>query len=246
LKKEKPWYIEWFDENYLEVYRHRNRDDAKKQVQLLIDKLKLTPQTSILDLGCGEGRYTALLNQKGYRILGLDLSETLIKYGKKKHPHLSLVVGDMRFIPGCFDIILSLFTSFGYFAEDEENKQVIRSVCNSLRPGGIYWLDFLNARYVEKNLVPRSRTVLSSGIDVTEIRKIENGRIIKNIYFKKNQMKKCYQESVRLFNRQDLEQMFQRCDFRVVECFGDYEGNPWEPDSERTILVGEKEGNINE
>jgi SAM-dependent methyltransferase len=246
LKKDKPWYTEWFDENYLEVYRHRNTDDAKKQVRLLIDTLKPPPHTAILDLGCGEGRYTAILEKHGFRVLGIDLSDTLVKYGKKKHPHLNLAVGDMRFIPGCFDLILSLFTSFGYFEKDEENKQVIRSVYYSLNPNGIYWLDFLNADCVAKNLIPNSLTRLASGINVSEKRKIENGRIIKDIHFKKNNMEKCYKESVRLFTRHDLEQMFQESGFRVMYCFGDYKGNTWSPESERTILVGKKQGAASE
>ncbi|UCH92845.1 MAG: class I SAM-dependent methyltransferase [Candidatus Aminicenantes bacterium] len=242
MKQEKPWYVEWFDENYLEVYRHRNTKDAQKQVQLIINTLKLSKQSTILDLGCGEGRYTAIFKNQGYQVLGLDLSETLVKYGKKKNPQLDLVVGDMRFIPGRFDLILSLFTSFGYFEEDEENERVIRSVYQSLDPGGIYWLDFLNAEYVKKNLVPENVSCLSSGIKVLEKRKIENHRIIKNIYFRKNNIEKCYKESVRLFAPQDLERMFQKNGFRVVDCFGDYNGNPCGSDSERTILVGKKQG----
>ena len=242
MKKDKPWYAEWFDENYLEVYRHRNTNDAKKQVRLLISTLQPPPQTSILDLCCGEGRYTAILAKHGFRVMGLDLSATLVKYGKQKHPHLHLVVGDMRFIPGCFDMVLSLFTSFGYFEKDEENANVIRSIYNSLNPGGFYWLDFLNAEYVEKTLVPHSLTRLSSGITVSEKRKIENGRIIKDIHFHKKNKEKWYKESVRLFTRPHLEQMFRESGFRPRHCFGDYRGNPWTPDSERTILVGQKQG----
>jgi len=241
VKQEKPWYVEWFDENYLEVYRHRNTEDAQKQVQLIIDTLKLPKQSKILDLGCGEGRYTAVLKDRGYRVLGLDLSKTLIKYGKKNDPQLNLVVGDMRYIPGRFDLILSLFTSFGYFEKDEENERVIRSVYQSLDPGGIYWLDFLNAGYVQKNLVPESASSIPHGIHVLEKRKITGGRIIKDIYFKKNGTKKCYRESVRLFTPQDLECMFQKNGLRVEQRFGDYNGNRCTPDSERTILVGKKQ-----
>jgi len=242
VKREKPWYIEWFDENYLEVYRHRDTEDAQNQVQLIIDTLKLPKQTRILDLGCGEGRYTAVFKDRGFRVFGLDLSKTLIKYGKTNDPQLNLVVGDMRYIPGRFNLVLSLFTSFGYFEKDEENERVIRSVYQSLDAGGIYWLDFLNAEYVQKNLVPENIICLHPGINVLEKRKIAGGRIIKDICFKKNGTEKCYRESVRLFTRQELENMFQKNGFRVEHCFGDYSGNPCTADSERTILVGKKQG----
>jgi len=242
VKREKPWYVEWFDENYLEVYRHRDTKDAQKQVQLIIDTLKLPKQSKILDLGCGEGRYTAIFKNRGYRVLGLDLSKTLIKYGKRNDPQLNLVVGDMRHIPGRFDLVLSLFTSFGYFEKDRENERVIQSVYQSLNTGGIYWLDFLNNDYVEKTLVPESFSRLPSGINVLEKRKIAGGRIIKDIYSRKNGTEKCYRESVRLFTPRELEHMFQKNRFRVEHCFGDYNGAPCTPDSERTILVGKKQG----
>ena len=246
LKAEKPWFVEWFDENYRMLYRHRNSRDAKEQVRLILDTLNPAKDIKILDLGCGEGRYTAILKEKGYRVLGLDLSETLVRCGKKKDPHLDLAVGDMRAIPGCFDLILSLFTSFGYFDTDEENKRSLYSVHQALNPGGIYWLDFLNVHHVKKNLVPETHSRLASGIEVTEKRKITNGRIVKDIYFKNNGMDKYYRESVRLFSRQNLEKMFRETGFHIQACFGDYYGSPWSSDSERTIMVGRKEGTCGE
>jgi len=234
--------MEWFDENYRMLYRHRNSDDAREQVRLILDTLKPGKETTILDLGCGEGRYTAILKKKGRRVFGLDLSETLVKIGKTKEPHLDLLVGDMRAIPGCFDVILSLFTSFGYFDTDRENEAALSSVYQALNPAGYYWLDFLNAEYVKKNLVPESHARLLSGIEVVEKRKIIKGRIIKEIHFKNNGdgTDKNYKESVCLYSRQRLEEMLKKAGFWLRHCFGDYRGGPWNPDTERTILVGQK------
>jgi SAM-dependent methyltransferase len=239
-KLETPWFQQWFDENYLILYRHRNRSEAKKQVQLIIDTVNPSKDAAILDLACGEGRYTMLLDEKGYRVTGLDLSETLVTRGREKYPQLDLRVGDMRHIPGKFDLILSLFTSFGYFETDEENEEVVRSVYEALNPGGVYWLDFLNAQELESNLVPESVSQLSPEIRVIENRKIENGRIIKDIHFKNNGEEKCYTESVRLFTCNQLEKIFKKYGFQLEHCFGDYQGSQWTLESPRTILVGIK------
>jgi SAM-dependent methyltransferase len=245
LKSEKPWFVEWFDENYRMLYRHRNSEEAKEQVHLIIDTLKPEKSKRILDLCCGEGRYTEIFHKLNYRVFGLDLSETLIGFGKQRTPDLNLMVGDMRHIPGHFDIILSLFTSFGYFDMDSENESTLQAVYNAINPGGYYWLDFLNAPYVEKHLVPETLSQLSSGIEVLEKRKIENGRIIKDIHFRSintnENGNKHYRESVRLFKRAKLEQMFANAGFKLVHCFGDYQGNQWHETSERTILVGRKD-----
>lgn len=239
-EQEIPWYEQWFDENYLALYHHRDRGDAEKQARLIINTLQLSQDVTILDLACGEGRYTALFNEHGYNITGLDLSETLIQHGKERYPNLDLKVGDMRSIPGTFDLILSLFTSFGYFEADDENEKVLASVYNALNPGGVFWLDFLNAQQVQDQFIPQSISQLTPEIQVLENRKIENGRIVKDICFKNNGMEKCYQESVRLFSRKQLEDMFHRIGFHVRNIFGDYQGQPWTTDSPRTILVGRK------
>jgi SAM-dependent methyltransferase len=244
LKEEKPWFVSWFDENYRMLYRHRNSEDAREQVRLIIDTLTPPKDRAILDLCCGEGRYAGIFRKLGYRVFGLDLSETLIRIGKAKDPQLNLVVGDMRAIPGRFDLILSLFTSFGYFDSDEENEAALRSVYGSLNPGGTYWLDFFNSLYVKEHLVPESLSRLPSGIEVLEKRKVKDGRIIKNIHFRSIHMKngnKKYTESVRLFSRTSLEKMFENTGFHLIRCFGDYKGSAWSPGSERTILVGRKE-----
>ncbi|MCP4229234.1 MAG: class I SAM-dependent methyltransferase, partial [bacterium] len=175
-----------------------------------------------------------------YSVTGMDLSETLVNCGTERYPNLHLQVGDMRNIPGKFDLILSLFTSFGYFDTDEENESVLHSVHQALNGEGVFWLDFLNAQQVETSIIPETVSQLSPEIGVIETRRIENNRIIKDIRFKKNGDVKEYHESVRLFTRGQLEEMFGRTGFRLIKNFGDYRGGPWTPDSPRTILVGRK------
>lgn len=234
------WFEDWFDENYLLLYRHRDCEDAKVQVRLILDTLDIPQCSSILDLGCGEGRYTHLFQNQGYRVFGMDLSQCLVREGRKRYGNLDLLVGDMRAIPGCFDVIVSLFTSFGYFPTKEENARVVTSVYESLNPGGWYWLDFLNPTAVTKNLVPESITRLPGAIEVTERRSIENGRVVKDILFKKNDKVTRYKESVALYTKFELEAMLKSAGFQIRGCFGDYRGASWTPDTPRTILYCRK------
>lgn len=250
-QKEIPWYKNWFDENYLLLYKHRNSDDAREQAALIQRTLKPGKNCTILDLGCGEGRYMPFFKNIGCKIRGMDLSETLLRSAKTKYPLLDLVLGDMRnipFLPAKFDLILSLFTSFGYFENDEENRQVVGSIYRCLKPGGVFWLDFLNADSIENNLVAESSYRISNSIQVLEKRKIMAGRIIKNIYFTKGAAPpagesmtiKNYHESIRLFTRDELIEMLQQAGFQAANCFGDYRGDPWSKESERTIILGRK------
>jgi len=234
------WFEEWFDSNYLLLYFHRNRKDALDQVDLIFRECKPKKDWNILDLACGEGRHMMLFRERGLEIFGIDLSETLLLSGKSKFGLDKLIRGDMRHIPGIFDMILSLFTSFGYFMDDAENYSVLSEINSSLNSGGILWLDFMNSLIVEKNLVRKNEKSLPGGIKAIEERSISKGRIEKNIRFIRDGEEKIYRESVRLFSKSELEEMISNAGFTVKKIFGNYEGEEWNPDSERTILFCKK------
>jgi SAM-dependent methyltransferase len=233
------WYSCWFDENYLKLYRHRDGKDARKQVDLILKTLSPGPDWEILDLACGNGRHLHLFQERGYSIAGLDLSLPLIKDAMARFPELSIYHSDMRDIPGQYDLIVSLFTSFGYFDEDEENEKVIRGVASSLKPGGWFWLDFFNPERVKANLVPNSEKILDDGTKVTERRFIADGFVKKEISFHFNEGIKGYSEQVRLFSERDLKNFFIRSGLTVRGSFGNYEGGPLCEDSPRIILYGQ-------
>ncbi len=232
----KEWFHDWFDENYLLLYCHRDLADAMLQIDLLIDKIKPGKKDRILDLGCGEGRHVSLLEQKGFNVTGLDLSVSLLESGKQKHPDLRLLQGDMRNIPGKFNIILSLFTSFGYFKKDSENIAVIQGVYRSLEKRGHFWLDFLNPEYLKNNIVSENTFSAGDDCEVTENRKILCDRVVKDITIRKGGKEKKYMESVRLFSKEDLLTIFCKSGFDIKNIYGDYKGNAWSPESIRTII----------
>lgn len=233
------WFQKWFDENYLLLYCHRDTSDAEEQVRLVLKTLKPGKGWKILDLGCGNGRHSRIFHRKGFTISGLDLSKTLLEDGLSKVPDLDLFQGDMRDIPGEYDLILSLFTSFGYFTKDEDNEAVISSVASSLKPEGWFWMDFLNPAHVEANLIPWSEKKLPESVVVTESRSIENGFVKKEIHFNTGNGRRDYCEQVKLYTIEQLEQFFRNNGITPVGRFGTYTGEPWTDDSPRTIVYGQ-------
>ena len=234
------WFENWFNEDYLTLYRHRDMEDANRQISLILSTLQPTSTARILDLGCGEGRHLEIFYQHGFQATGIDLSPVLIEKGKSRFPHLNLAVGDMRKIEGKFGIILSLFTSFGYFDEDSQNMAVLRSVSQALNPGGMFWLDYLNPEYVKANLKPETVRQLEPGLSVTERRQIEGDMVIKDIVFDSRTGEKHYEERVKLYEKADLESMLRDADMKPAGSFGDYDGKRWAPETPRTILFAEK------
>src|ERR1043165_2289153 len=142
------WYKDWFaDERYLALYKHRNTAEAEQLLDL-IERTVTPPKDSvILDLACGAGRHSIALAKRGYtHITGIDLSSTLIKKAKEAAKEatvqVSFIESDMRSFLGQYDLILNLFTSFGYFEDDKNNEALIRHVGESLCEGGHFILDF--------------------------------------------------------------------------------------------------------
>lgn len=233
------WYERWFNEDYALLYLHRDDEEARLQFELVRGTLGLKPPSRVLDLGCGEGRYSFLFAEAGFDVLGQDLSPHLIqkaagKAGARKNP--VFVRRDMRTIEGEYDLIVSLFTSFGYFVE-ADNEAVLRSVHRALSEDGAFWLDFLNAHSIFRELTPVAEKTLADGRRVQIERRVEGARIVKKIVFPGGEV---YEESVRLYTRAELEALFEKTGLRIQGAFGNYEGGEWTPDSPRTILYARK------
>jgi SAM-dependent methyltransferase len=75
------WYKEWFGEDYLDLYAHRDAGEAREHVDFVERLFEESRPHAVLDLACGAGRHTRELRKRGYRGLGTDLSLTLLAQG---------------------------------------------------------------------------------------------------------------------------------------------------------------------
>jgi len=160
-----PWYRTAFGDHYPLLYAHRDEAEARRCLDLLPRLAPLTPPDGdlpVLDLGCGDGRHLEFLVREAGRVLGLDLSASLLnsvqRQGRDRVPGvLGLVRADMRRIPlatGTMGGVLSLFTAFGYFGNLENNRVVVKEVSRVLAVGGHWFLDYLDCRRVRGELEP--------------------------------------------------------------------------------------------
>jgi len=236
------WYKNWFGEEYLAVYAHRNLVEAKNLIDLIEKELPLKKSDRILDIACGNARHAKLLAGKHYQIFGIDLSLTLLESALHYKPNKAfpfLVQSDMRHLPfrNRFDVALSLFTSFGYFRSEAMNQQVINEFVRILLPGGRLVIDFLNPEHVKNNLEAvseRSRGKLK----IKEERWIVENRVYKQITINRD---KTFSESVRLYSIKELSEMISSAGLRIFKIFGEYDGSKYKDDSSRMILLALKE-----
>lgn len=238
--KSESWFASWFDTPYYHIlYKDRDYTEAQLFMDNITNYLNLPEEAKILDLACGKGRHSIYLNQLGYDVTGADLSENSIAEAKKnENDKLHFVVHDMReTCPEKYDAILNLFTSFGYFENDEDNFTTLKAIHNSLSEFGFAVIDFMNVHQVLKNLVPEEiKTV--DGIDF-HIKRFEiDGYIYKEIDFEDQGEKFHFTEKVRALTLSHFEDLMEKAGIYLLDIFGDYKLRKFhKTESERLIMV---------
>lgn len=241
------WFATWFNTEYYHLlYADRDETEATLFItnlsKVIHHLLGANDTLSVLDLACGKGRHAREFQALGFDAMGIDLSESSIREARRMSPsEMVFEVQDMRSfsLARKFDIIVNLFTSFGYFTDPNDNLKVLECVQQHLKDGGIFILDFLNLSWVESNLVPVESKKMG-GIDFKLKREITQGMIIKDICFQSEGSQFHFQERVQALAFDDIESMLTRCGFEILSTFGDYELNSYSQNSPRAIFMARK------
>jgi SAM-dependent methyltransferase len=241
------WFKKWFSsDEYLSVYSHRNEKDALSIINLILNQFPNKDRLNILDAACGAGRHSILLSELGHNLTAFDLSKTLLRIGftnsKELNVNINFICSDIREIKlnSSFDLVLNMFTSFGYFDSDYENFLFYQNIRDSLKDDGLIVFDYFNSVFIEENLIPSS-TKTVDGKFITEHRRIENKKVIKEISINNDGKISNFCESVKLYNKSELFTKFSSLGYQIENIYGSYDGKPFdEKTSERVILFIKK------
>ncbi len=240
MLKKMEWFQHWFDTTYYHIlYQDRNDEEAQLFMCNLSSFLALKKGSKVLDLPCGKGRHSIFLNSLGFDVIGADLSKNSIVHAKNfENESLNFKVHDMREpFKTKFDAILNLFTSFGYFDEDEVNIKVLQNLKNGLSENGTLVIDFMNVAFVEKKLI-KEEIIIKNDIKFHINRSIENGFIKKDIRFTADDNEHHYNEYVRYITLDTFKKYIAAADLKLKHTFGDYNLNSFDiENSNRLILV---------
>jgi len=212
------WFASWFDTPYYHIlYKERNDAEAEAFMETLTSYLNISDTCEIMDLA----------------------SPQSIAHAKQfENERLKFAVHDMsQPFDRKFNAIFNLFTSFGYFENDEDNLNTIKAIKGNLKENGVGVIDFMNIDYVIANLVPEnSKTV--DGITFDLKRYVENGYLIKDISFTAGGKGHNYQERVKVITIDDFNTLFEKAGVSLIDAFGDYKLNPFNrATSQRLVLV---------
>ncbi|HLV25702.1 MAG TPA: methyltransferase domain-containing protein [Gemmatimonadales bacterium] len=157
------WWASYFDDQYLLEYEPLFTPERdRREVARLLDILGLPAGARVLDCPCGQGRHATLLAEAGFEVDGVDYSSDLLAIARKESlpRNLRYRKADMRKLPirwkGRFDVVVNLFTSFGFFLDARDDRKVLAEFSRVLADGGrLIWhggsRDGVMARFLERD-----------------------------------------------------------------------------------------------
>jgi SAM-dependent methyltransferase len=239
------WWRSWFGPGYLALYDEYLADRTEVEIDQLETLLALRPPLRILDLPCGQGRHAIELGRRGYDVTGVDLSPFMLKVAEERaRPdgvRVRWLAGDMRQpIAGeRFDVVLNLFTSLGYFAEEADDRKVVGAAAAMLAAGGRLVLEVINGERVVARFQEREWFTVGQAA-VVERRTLDAAArrmVVERTVTTPDDTEVNY-HAIRLYGGGELSAMMREAGFGRVDLYGDWNGEPLTSESLRVLAVG--------
>ncbi len=150
----RQWYEELFENYGMKYDRESFAQGTVGECDFIEREIGRRTETSILDIGCGTGRHSIELARRGYSVVGIDLSESLLKRAREKAAEAGLRVDfrkhDARSLPFEDEFDLAIMICEGAFSlmeTDEMNYRILQGAAAALRPKGKLIFTTLNALF---------------------------------------------------------------------------------------------------
>ena len=220
---------------------------AEAEVAQLLRLVGGEPQ-AVLDLCCGPGRFAIPLARRGLRVTGVDRTAFFLAKAKERAARdgveVEWVQEDMRaFVrPGAYDLALSMFTSFGYFDDKDEDRTVLRNIYASLRPGGALVMDVAGKELVAAGFESTRSRKHADGSVVIDTREVLDDwtRIRMEWTIIRGNDVRVYTIHHTVYSGQELRDRFTAASFADVRLYGSMDGAPYDREAERLLIVGRK------
>jgi len=247
--KQKSWHEQdrFWETVYPILFSPRRLSDAAGEVDRMISLLQIPCGAHVLDLCCGVGRHSLELARRGFKVTAVDRTKLYLDKARERAEaeglELEFVQEDMRsFSRRCgFDAIVNLYTSFGYFEDMEEDRQVVKNVHSSLRAGGPFLIEMMGKEVLARIFVERGWREEEGVITLEERKVTRNWSWCENRWVAiKGDERREFRISHRLYSAIELSGLLRDCGFSQAEVYGDLEGNPYDHTAKRLVIRATK------
>lgn len=220
---------------------------ATEQIQDIVNLSGITTG-AVLDLCCGPGRHSIPLRKLGFDVTGVDLQSFLLgkarDYASKENVSIEFIEQDMLTFRRAesFDLVVNLFSSFGYFSNPEDDARVLENAYFSLKNGGWIVLEL------------RGKEIHAMGYAETLSYEMPNGDLIfqrtatnddwtssnSTWVYVQGEHAQTYHMNYNLYSGAELRELLRKAGFRNVRVYGNLKGAPYNHNAKRLVLVAEK------
>jgi SAM-dependent methyltransferase len=243
-----------------------HRAGSEAELLPLLRRLRVRRRARVIDVPCGFGRHSILLARRGYRVTGVDFGPELLAQARNEARRKGVTVdfrrGDMRRLRfrAQFDLLLNLFTSFGYFG-DAGDQRVLELFHRVLKPGGWLVLHTINRDFIVRHYKPHDRVHLPgfrleqrSRLDwptsITHgewIVRWDSAAAARRLLGAKGAKPRSLRTvprrgwtHLRVYSCHELLHMLERAGFRNIQAFGGFRGESVSFDRRWLLLLGRR------
>jgi ubiquinone/menaquinone biosynthesis C-methylase UbiE len=255
-KVHSEWWRKFFQPITAEVMFVAMAGLTELEVEQVLRQSKAKPPLQLLDLACGVGRHSLSFAKRGFKVTGLDYSKAFLRdaqqAARKTGQKIRFIHGNMKdlkphFAANQFDLVVSLYNSFGYFSSRRDDLAMIKSVHRVLRPGGAFVLNTLNGRSVAKRLktpislgrepVPNVFMIDASQYDSRNKRTISKWTIVDTRRARVRLFRKSFKQNI--YSPAELRKLLIAAGFRIEKTWGTLLGGRFNPSQSwhQTVLA---------
>ncbi|MBO8161210.1 MAG: class I SAM-dependent methyltransferase [Thermosipho sp. (in: Bacteria)] len=233
-------------DDYMHFYsKFLTEERTKLEVENILSILKLQGNEKIIDLACGFGRHAVELSKLGFDVTGVDIMDEFlslaIQKAKDQKTNVNFLKKDIRKLEYKeeFDVALLLFTSFGYFSE-EENQLVLKNVSNLLKKNGKFLFDIPNrdsrATKFSDSVFEVDKDMM---IDIPAFDPLNGYLNIRRIIIR-NGKRREFEYSMRIYNLTEINKLLNEAGLIIKQVYGSWKKENFTPNSPRIIILAEK------
>ena len=233
---------------FSEVYDSLMDDDPYEKIADIIDskiKNNNVKNKIILDLACGTGTLTKILAEKGYEMIGADISYDMLQKAQEKNPDVLFLNQSMDDFElyGTVGAIVCCLDSVNYLLDNESLNKMLNLCNNYLEPDGLLIFD-VNSEYKFKNVLAQNIYTYDNDeiFYVWENNFCEEEKLCDfylTFFLKENDVYTRFDEvhTERMYTDNEIVKALTDNGFKILEKLDDFTDTPAKNDSERVMYV---------